>query len=140
LKILFDTNVVLDVLLNREPNAVEAIKLFSAVENKIIHGFLCATTITTIDYLCTKAIGRKPAKQAINALLELFFIAEVDRNVLIAAIESDFSDFEDAVLYQAGVHACVDGFVTRNSKDFILAELPIYTPSELSGIIQSSSD
>ncbi len=140
MKILFDTNVVLDVLLNREPDAVEGIKLFSAVENKIIQGFLCATTITTIDYLCTKAIGRKPAKQAINALLELFFIAEVDRNVLVAAIESDFFDFEDAVLYHAGVHVGVDGFVTRNIKDFTLAKHPIYIPSELSGIIQSSLD
>jgi predicted nucleic acid-binding protein len=138
LKILFDTNVVLDVLLNREPDAVEGIKLFGAVENKIIQGFLCATTITTVDYLCTKAIGRKPAKLAINALLELFSIAEVDRNVLVAAIESDFFDFEDAVLYQAGVYAGVDGFVTRNIKDFTLAERPIYKPSELSGIIQSS--
>jgi predicted nucleic acid-binding protein len=139
LKILFDTNVVLDVLLNREPHAIDGIKLFSAVENKIIQGFLCATTITTIDYLCTKAIGRKPAKQAINALLELFSIAEVNRKVLVAAIESDFSDFEDAVLYQAGVYGGVDGFVTRNIKDFALAEHPIYAPSELCGIIQSSS-
>ena len=138
MKILFDTNVVLDVLLNREPDVVAGIELFCAVENKIIHGFLCATTLTTIDYLCTKAIGRKPAKRAINALLELFSIAEVDRKVLVAAIESDFSDFEDAVLYQAGVNVGVDGFVTRNVKDFILAEHPIYTPSELSGIIQSS--
>jgi predicted nucleic acid-binding protein len=135
LKILFDTNVVLDVLLNREPYAPDGIKLFTAVENKIIQGFLCATTITTIDYLCTKAIGRKPAKQAISALLELFSIAEVNRKTLVAAIESDFSDFEDAVLYQAGVYVGVDGFVTRNIKDFALAERSIYTPSELCGII-----
>lgn len=135
MKILFDTNVVLDVLLNREPYAPDGIKLFTAVENKIIQGFLCATTITTIDYLCTKAIGRKPAKQAISALLELFSIAEVNRKTLVAAIESDFSDFEDAVLYQAGVYVGVDGFVTRNIKDFALAERSIYTPSELCGII-----
>ena len=135
MKILFDTNVVLDVLLNREPYALDGIKLFTAVENKIIQGYLCATTITTIDYLCTKAIGRKPAKQAINALLELFSIAEVNRKTLVAALESDFSDFEDAVLYQAGVYAGVDGFVTRNIKDFTLAERSIYTPSELCGII-----
>lgn len=138
MKILFDTNVVLDVLLNREPDAAEAIKLFGAVENKIIQGFLCATTITTVDYLCTKAIGRKPAKLAINALLELFSIAEVDKNVLVAAIESDFFDFEDAVLYQAGVYAGVDGFVTRNIKDFTLAKLAVYKPAELFSIIQSN--
>ncbi len=132
MKILFDTNVVLDVLLNRESYALDGITLFTAVENKITQGFLCATTIY---YLCTKAIGRKPARQAISALLALFSIADVNQKTLVAAIESEFSDFEDAVLYQAGVQVGVDGFVTRNINDFTLAERSIYTPSELCGII-----
>lgn len=136
MKIVFDTNVVLDVLLNREPYAINAISLFSAVENKIIQGFLCATTITTIEYLCAKNIGRKSAKQAINALLDLFAIAEVNQKILVAAIDSDFSDFEDAVLYQAGIYVGADGFVTRNIKDFSLAERRIYMPHELCGVIQ----
>ncbi len=59
-------------------------------------------------------------------MLALFSIADVNRKTLVAAIESDFSDFEDAVLYQAGVQVDVDGFVTRNIKDFILAEWSIY--------------
>lgn len=66
MKILFDTNVVLDVLLNRVPHSGVAIELFSAVERKNIQGFLCATTITTVDYLATKAIGRAEAKEAIR--------------------------------------------------------------------------
>jgi len=127
--------VVLDVLLNLEPYAMDAIKLFAAVENQIIQGFLCATTITTIEYLCAKNIGRKSTTQAIHSLLDLFAIAEVNRKILIAAIDSNFSDFEDAVLYQAGIYVGVDGFVTRNGKDFSLAERPIYTPQELCGII-----
>jgi predicted nucleic acid-binding protein len=136
LKILFDTNVVLDVLLNREPYAIDAISLFSAIETKAIRGFLCATTITTIEYLCAKTIGKKPARQAIISLLELFTVAEVNQKILVAATNSNFSDFEDAVLYQAGIYAGVDGFVTRNTKDFLLAEHPIYTPNELCKIVQ----
>lgn len=57
MKILFDTNVVLDVLLNREPYVADAIELFSAVENTTITGLLCATTLTTIEYLCAKQSG-----------------------------------------------------------------------------------
>jgi len=136
-KILFDTNVVLDVLLNREPYAADAVKLFTSVENKFIQGYLCATTITTIEYLCTKDIGKNSSRQAINALLELFIVAEVNQKILVAAVTSGFTDFEDAVLYQAGVYSSVNGFVTRNTKDFRLAELPIYTPSELCNAIQS---
>jgi hypothetical protein len=55
---------------------------------------------------------------------------------LKAAINSDFSDFEDAVLYHSGIYAGVDGFVTRNSKDFKTASLLIYSPTELLSIIQ----
>jgi len=135
LKILFDTNVVLDVLLNREPYAADAISLFSALERKVIEGVLCATTVTTIEYLCAKSIGKNSARQAINALLQLFAVAEVNQKILIAAIDSNFTDFEDAVLYQAGLYSGVDGFVTRNIKDFRLAEHPVYSPPELCAII-----
>jgi predicted nucleic acid-binding protein len=127
LKIVLDTNIVLDVLLEREPFASLSINLFNAIEKKIIQGYLCATTITTIDYLLTKSVGKQSARVYINQLLNLF---------AIAAINSDFSDFEDAVLYHSGVYTDVDGFVTRNSKDFKTASLPIYSPIELLRIIQ----
>jgi len=136
LKIVFDTNVVLDVLLDREPYSQTAINLFAAVENKVVEGCLCATTITTVDYLCTIAIGRKPARLAIGRLLELFRCAEVNEVVLKAALASDFSDFEDAVLYHAGIYANADGIVTRNINDFAAADRAIYTPAELWSIIQ----
>ena len=131
MKILFDTNVVLDVLLDRSPHSLLAIQLFSAVENKIIEGVLCATTITTIDYLVTKANGKAASKNAISCLLDLFEIAEVSAATLKTALDSEFTDFEDAVLYFSGVALGVDAVVTRNSNDFILAMLPIYTPSDL---------
>lgn len=137
MKVLFDTNVVLDVLLNREPHAEAAIALFSAVEAQQIQGFLCATTITTVDYLATKVIGKASAKMAVAGLLDLFAIAEVNQATLQAALSSEFADFEDAVLYFAGSYAGVDGLVTRNGKDFKLAAHTIYTPTELFHIIQS---
>lgn len=136
MKIVFDTNIVLDILLEREPFVSFSINLFNAVEQQIIQGYLCATTITTIDYLLTKSIGKQSAKVSINQLLNLFAIAEVNDVILKAAINSDFSDFEDAVLYYSGIYAGVDGFVTRNSKDFKTASLIIYSPTELLSIIQ----
>ncbi len=72
MKILFDTNVILDVLLDREPFAEDAAYLLSKVERSEIIGFLCATTITTIHYLITKSNGSKEAIQHIQALLSLF--------------------------------------------------------------------
>ncbi len=113
MKVLFDTNVILDVLLKREPHAEVAIKLLSAVENKFIQGYLCATTVTTIDYLLAKTIGKQLAKEHITSLLSLFLIAEVNDKTLKAALDSDFNDFEDAVLYYAGHNVNIDCVVTR---------------------------
>jgi predicted nucleic acid-binding protein len=131
MKILFDTNIILDVLLDRKPHSSAAIQLLSAVENKIIHGALCATTITTIDYLITKSKGRAASKDAISCLLDLFEIAEVNTATIRSALDSEFTDFEDAVLYFSGVAIAVDGVVTRNIHDFNLATLPIHSPCEL---------
>ena len=66
MRILFDTNVILDVLLDREPFSTTAAKLFSKVETGEITGYVCATTITTIHYLARKVIGTGSAMEEIN--------------------------------------------------------------------------
>jgi predicted nucleic acid-binding protein len=131
MKLLFDTNVILDVLLNREPFANEAIQLFCAVEEAVLQGVLAATTVTTIFYLSTKVLGQVAAKKAISSLLSLFEVAAINRIVLEDALSLSFTDFEDAVIYQAACHANAHGIVTRNIKDYKKSKLPIYSPSEL---------
>ena len=131
MNILFDTNVVLDLLLDREPFAADAASLFSKVEQSIISGYLCATTVTTIHYLIAKAIGTREAVRHIRALLSLFIIAPVNRVVLEQALTDAFTDFEDAVLHAAACHAGVQSIVTRNVRDFSRANLPVFSPIEL---------
>lgn len=131
MKILFDTNIILDVLLDREPFSDPAAKLMSKVEKKELGGFLGATTVTTLYYLAAKAAGKKKAGREISKLLTLFQIASVNRAVLNEAIQSGFGDFEDAVLHASARQAGVQGIVTRNPKDFKKATLPIYSPQEL---------
>jgi hypothetical protein len=97
----------------------------------IIQGYLCATTLTTIDYLITKVNGKNSAKKAISNLLLLFEVAEVNKATLEAAVNSDFSDFEDAVLYYSGVNVGVESFVTRNIRDFKAAKFKIFNVTEL---------
>ena len=104
MRILFDTNVILDVLLDREPFSSTAAKLFSEVEAGNIAGYVCATTITTLHYLASKVMGAASAKEQINKLTMLFEIAPVNRAVLDAALLSEFKDFEDAVVHEAALH------------------------------------
>jgi len=140
MKILFDTNVVLDVLLARAPHAEVAVQLINLVDRGRIQGVLCATTITTIHYLATKAVGRRVAKKHLQELMAMFEIAPVDHDVLSKAIDCDLPDYEDAVLHEAARAVGVAGIVTRNGKDFRGAVLPVFSPKELlSGIVASDA-
>ena len=136
MRVLFDTNVILDVLLNREPFVVNSALLMGHVEKSDIEGYLCATTITTLDYLLSKALNKHEARVGIQKLLSLFKIATVNCTVLELSVNSNFSDFEDSVQYFSGVCSEVNALVTRNTKDYKNTELPIYMPDELLQIIK----
>ena len=72
MKVLVDTNVVLDLLLDRRPFSDSAAQFFALVENSAVEGVLCATTLTTIDYLLMRSLPRETAKTTLRRLLELF--------------------------------------------------------------------
>jgi predicted nucleic acid-binding protein len=137
LRVLFDTNVVLDVLLDREPFADDAALLVSCAEQGKLDAFLCATTITTIHYLASKALGVEQARILVKKLLSLFEIAPVNRSVLESAEELGFTDFEDAVLHEAARHAGVQAIVTRDPKGFAQATLAVHTPDMLLKALKS---
>ena len=130
MRIVLDTNVVLDLLLDRADFADRAQAIFSEVENGAHTGLLCATTMTTVHYLASKSSGRTAARRQIARLLQLFEIAPVNRAVLEAATNGPIADFEDAVLCEAALHAQAGAIITRNARDFRKARLPVFTPTE----------
>jgi predicted nucleic acid-binding protein len=130
-KVIVDTNVVLDVLLARKPFVEPAARVFGLIENSKIEGLLCATTITTIDYLLGQSLPRPQSREALRRLLELFEIAPVNRPVIEEAFRSRIPDFEDAVLEQSGRLAGADAIVTRNTRDFHRSALKAIGPDEL---------
>ena len=129
--ILFDINVVLDALLDREPFGDTAALLIDAVERTDIHGYLGASSLTTLYYLMEKCRTGAFARRKTSLLLELFEIAPVTRAVLEEANSCGFPDFEDAVIYQCAVSVNADGIVTRNGADFKKAKMAVYSPQEL---------
>ena len=130
MRVIVDTNIVLDVLLEREPFVNAAVDIFSLAEQSKVVAFLCATTITTVDYLLTRSLPVSAARDALRKLISIFEIATVNRPVIERALGSKISDFEDAVLVEAGLMAGADSIVTRNSKDFARAALKVFEPSE----------
>ena len=139
MKILLDTNIVIDVLMDRMPFADSAAELFSQVETGIVIGYLCGTTVTTVYYLACKAVGAPRAQAEIKKLLTLFEVAPVNRLVLETALDAGFTDFEDAVVHQAACHAGAEAIITRNQKDFKKSRIPVYSSDEMVKILASRS-
>ncbi len=140
MRVLFDTNIMLDLLLDREPHAESAAFLLSAAERGLLDGLLTATSATTIFYLVGRAAGRSAAHSSLRSLLPLLEVAAVDGPVLQAAIASDFSDFEHAVVHEAALAAGAAGIVTRDRLGFVGARVAIYSPDELSAIVRALAD
>ena len=137
MRVLVDTNVVLDVLLERRPFSEAAAQVFALVEESRIEGFLCATTLTTVDDLLGQALAPAKAREALQRLLNLFEIAPVNRPVLEQALRSGIADFEDAVLEQAGRLVAVDAITTRNVRNFGKSTVTVFDPLELISTVKA---
>ncbi len=140
MKVLFDTNVVLDVLLEREPHVTAAARLFSLVDNGDLEGSICATTATTVFYIAARSVGSKRAHAQVHELLGLFDVATVDRDVLTRALALDFADFEDAVLHEAASVGGMSAIVTRDRQGFANATLPVFDPHELLAAVTAAAE
>lgn len=140
MKVLFDTNVVLDVLLDTEPHTEVAAKLFALVDNGRVEGSICATTATTIYYIAAKSFGRRRAHSQVHELLTLFEVAPADRDVLDRALDLDFTDFEDAVLHEAARNVGAAAIVTRHGVGFVNATVPVFDPQKLLAAVAAASE
>lgn len=134
---LVDTNVVLDVMLGREPHLAASSAVFAAVETGSCRGLLCATTITTIYYIARRQIGDLASLARIAELMSIFGIAAVNQAVLGSAIGRGMADFEDGVLHEAALQAGAHCIVTRNVLDFGSAEIVVYSPEQFLAALAS---
>ena len=127
-----DTNVVLDLLLNRPEFADNAERLFDLAAKGKVKLYLCATSYTDIYYFVNKSFGRE---KAIAALFELDALTEtvsLTRKEIIAALKSDFVDFEDAVQHQSALSdRKVQGIISRDKKGFKKSKIPVWSPDEI---------
>lgn len=118
MKILVDIDVILDVLLDRDPWASESAQLMAAAERSDIEGFVAGHTVTTVYYLTRKARSREAADQAVIDLLRIVTVVPVEAADFHQALALDFSDFEDAVQAACALKISADYVATRNTADF----------------------
>lgn len=131
MKILLDTCIVIDALQSRKPFNVSAEKIFLGVANNRYEGYITAKSITDIYYLthrCTHS--DKDTRKIITNLLSLFNVLDTTEMDIKKAIFSEVSDYEDAVMIETASRTEMDYIITRNTKDFLKSNVPVYSPDE----------
>ncbi len=132
MKIMCDTNVILDVLLDREPFVEDSYKILSFCEEHRIDGFISASSITDIYYLVRKYThSTELAYKAIGKLLEIVKVCSVTNDDVLVAYQKKAKDFEDCLLATCAKSIRCDYIITRNKKDFEEFDIPLFTPTEL---------
>jgi len=125
---LIDLNILLDVLQKREPFFETSASLLAAVETGKVRGYVAAHSITTLFYLIQKGKSSAEARATITNLLQFLKIAPLDQSTIEQALNLDIRDFEDAIQMISAVQCKVDCLVTRNTKNYPSALLPVIQP------------
>jgi predicted nucleic acid-binding protein len=129
--VLLDTNVILDVLLDREPWVASAKEVWLRVEAGEIQASLGATTLTNVFYIVRKAKGIAVARTAVGDLLKTFSVCTVDGPALKSALGKPMNDYEDALQDAAAELTGIATIVTRNKLDFAGSSRRIIDAAEL---------
>lgn len=130
-KVFIDTNVLIDLLLERDPWANDAAVIFSMADRKEIELLCCSLSFSTAVYLMQRMkYSRKEIVTKLAIVKSLCTVTTVDGFVLDRVLQSDFPDLEDAMQHYSALAAGAEVIVTRNVKDYAAAGLPVMTPGE----------
>jgi predicted nucleic acid-binding protein len=139
MKILVDTNVILDVLLKRDGLYAESFEVFQLVEQRAIIGYVSSSALTDIFYLVHKTQkDTDTVYQAVDTLAAIFTIAPVFESTIKNALALRWKDFEDAVQYSAAKETGVDCIVTRNKDDYDSSGIPCMSPVDFLAFFESA--
>ena len=131
MKILIDTNIIVDVALEREPFLAESDRILTFVEEGEIQGYVSASTFSDLYYIIRRDKGRDWTLDFWRQLATFCQVATVDNSVISIALTCNFKDFEDAIQYSTAVINLIDAIVTRNPRDFPVTTPRIVTPNQL---------
>jgi hypothetical protein len=135
IRVLFDLNILLDVLQVREPFYADSAQALALAEIGRVQGLLAAHSWTTLFYLYTKSHNTGVARVRLTELLQFLSVAPVDQSVIEQALNLPYDDYEDAVQMVAALRSGAQYLLTRNVADFEPGPLPVLQPGELLAIV-----
>lgn len=127
-KILIDTDVILDFFFDREPFSENAAKILSLCESKEIKGFVTPVIISNVYYILRQTAKHEKVIEKLKMLVSIAEILVINKDSILQALNSDFKDFEDALQnYSAELYKEIDIIITRNTKDYKNSSLGVMT-------------
>lgn len=129
-RVLFDSDVLLDVLAQRQPFVVASAQALNTVMQERVQGYVSGHAVTNIFYILRRQIGNEAARGMVKMLLQHTQIASATDEVIRQALQSPITDFEDAVTSAAANVAGLEVIVTRNTSDFAASEVSTMLPEE----------
>lgn len=141
MKILVDTNIIIDALTGKEPFREDAEQIFLLAANQIEDMYITASSATDIYYLVRKHLhSTEKAKSVMTKLYELFYILDVTSADCQEALSSEINDYEDAVISCCACRNYVDYIVTRNIKDYEKSKIHAILPQEFIKIVSKDEE
>ena len=128
-KIFVDTDVIIDFLIDRRPHADSSTEIFNLGEHKIVDIFTSTLCLNKVHYIIKRETGEKKAREVILELLEIIEVLAVGKEEIVRALNSDFSDFEDAIQHAVALKkGTIKSIITRNIKDYKNSDISVFTP------------
>ena len=140
MRIFVDTNLLLDVLAKRDPFYNAAARIWTMAETGACEALVSAISFNNIFYIVRRARDTAAARHALILLRDVFASVAPDQRILNQAIDSETTDFEDAIQLYSALHADADYLLTRNVGDFPAGVLPILTPDEFLTLLDRATD
>ncbi|MEP0955868.1 PIN domain-containing protein [Microcoleus sp. FACHB-1515] len=135
---LFDSDVLLDVLAQRQPFVTASAQALNTVAQQQVQGYVSGHAVTNLFYILRRQLGSEAARQLISTLLQRIQVASVTDEVIRSALQSFVTDFEDAVTSEAAFAAGLEVIVTRNTSDFAASSVPAMRPEEFMATLSES--
>ncbi|HMG09817.1 MAG TPA: PIN domain-containing protein [Mucilaginibacter sp.] len=130
--VFVDTNILIDLLVDRPPFSKFAIEIFNLAEKKQVKLFTSSHSYATTHYLLKKYIGEKELRELLYSLLDFIDLISIDISIIKKSLLSNHKDFEDAIqIFAANSISNMDFIITRNLKDFKDAGITVLPPDEV---------
>lgn len=130
MRIFVDTNVLLDVLVQRTPHFDKSATLWLLAESGRLHASVAAISFSNCWFIVRRLAGKTAADKAMRGLRDVFSPVDLTQKILNQAIDAGFTDFEDAIQFHSAIAARSDYLVTRNQDHFPRTAMPVLSPAE----------